>query len=90
MINHGKTQKHKSASSLRASCWRKLDFVPEAADKVIKQEIALALFTCLTNSVDHLSDLSKLNFNDGKKYVCTGANVVALLKTFCIHILQKN
>ncbi|KNC34869.1 hypothetical protein FF38_11114 [Lucilia cuprina] len=84
LINHSESQKHKSSASIRGSCWRKLDFKPEKADSSKKQEIALALFTCQhssNNSVDHLTELCKSNFEDGKQ--------IRMYRTKCTNIIKN-
>lgn len=45
LLSHGETKKHKSAASIRGSCWKKLDFVPNTNnfDNVKMQEVALSI-----------------------------------------------
>ncbi|KNC29845.1 hypothetical protein FF38_07319 [Lucilia cuprina] len=84
LINPGETQKHKTAASLRGSCWRKLDFQPAIAESSKNQEIALALFTSQhssTNSVDHLTELCKAHFEDDKQ--------IRMHRTKCTNIIKK-
>lgn len=84
LIFHGETKKHKATASLRKSCWRKLDFQPQEVDKTKKQGIAVALFTCQhtsNNSVDHLTELCKSNFENAGK--------IRLHRTKCTNIIKN-
>lgn len=86
LLSHAETKKHKSASSLRSACWKKLEFVPNVniVDNVKMQEVALSLFICQhtsNNSIDHLSDVCKNNFDD--------ANKIRIHRTKCTAIIRN-
>ena len=60
LINHGETLKYKTVTSLRGSCWRKLNFRHVIAESSRKKEVALSIVICQhssKNSVEHLTEL---------------------------------